>query len=222
MRKHECLSLALAVLSIAPVASNAGTHIGRIPTEVKFKSGYVSPVPKPPEFTSAMLWGIAIADTRVPDFKSAQVEIARTELSCRIAGKEVVLNDDTGNVRGGLYRRFPWFGTDAHDPMPLAYSHDESAVILRIGQRPDVVWHFWAASARASLPAGNLRGCTVRVRAKISRGALLQVGFDYWRNSNIGYGSGGNNHEAGASKWYFPSDQWQQAVFTDIATSSEQ
>jgi hypothetical protein len=45
---------------------------------------------------------------------------------------------------------------------------------------------------------------------------LLQVGFDYWRNPTVGYESGGNNHEAGASDWYFPSKDSQGAVFTDI------
>ena len=34
--------------------------------------------------------------------------------------------------------------------------------------------------------------------------------------ATIAYGAGGNNHEAGASNWYFPSEQWQEAVFTDI------
>jgi hypothetical protein len=57
----------------------------------------------------------------------------------------------------------------------------------------------------------------VKVRARISPGALLQIGFDYWRNPGVGYGSGGNNHEAGASNWYFHSDKWQEAVFSDIA-----
>ena len=98
----------------------------RVPPEVKFKSGYVNPVAKPPDFTSAMLWGIAIADTRVTGFEKAQVEIAATRLSCRVDGKDVVLNDDRGNVRGGLYRRHPWFGTDEHTPMPLAYSDDHT------------------------------------------------------------------------------------------------
>jgi len=51
---------------------------------------------------------------------------------------------------------------------------------------------------------------------KISRGALLQMGMDYWRNPAVGFGAGGNNQEAGASNWYFPSDRWQEAVFTDI------
>ena len=35
--------------------------------------------------------------------------------------------------------------------------------------------------------------------ARISSGALLQVGMDYWRNSTVGYDAGANNHEAGAS-----------------------
>ena len=49
---------------------------------------------------------------------------------------------------------------------------------------------------------------------------LLQVGFDYWRDATVGYGAGGNNHEAGASKWYLPSDDWQEAVFSDVSRSS--
>ena len=163
-----------------------------------------------------MLWGIAIADSRVPGYEHAQVEIERTKLTCRVDGKDVVMNDDAGSVRGGLYRRFPWFGTDEHEAMPMAYSFGHHAVILNVGSRPDRVWHFWAASARAEMPAGHLEGCTVSVRAKISKGALLQVGFDYWRNATVGYGSGGNNHEAGASDWYFPSKNWQEAAFADF------
>lgn len=187
-----------------------------IPPEVKVKTRYVNPTPKPPEFTSAMLWGIAIADTRVSGYEQARVEIAATRLTCRIDGKDVVLDDDAGSVRGGLYRRHPWFGTDAHDPMPLSYSADHGSVILAVGTRPDRVWHFWAASPRAAIPAGELEGCTVKVRARISRGALLQIGFDYWRDTTTGYGTGGNNREAGASDWYLPSKEWREAEFSDV------
>jgi hypothetical protein len=190
----------------------------RVPDEVKFKTGYVNSMPRPPDFKSAMLWGIAIADSRVPGHQSATVEIASTQLICRTDEKNVTLNDDTGNVRGGLYRRIPWFGTDQHEPMPLTYNPSLHTVVLRVGQRPDVVWHFWSASPRAALPAGNPEGCTVKARVKISPGALLQIGMDYWRNPTVAYGPGGNNHEAGASNWYFPSDQWQDATFTDIGS----
>ena len=138
-------------------------------------------------------------------YRDGQVEIASTQLTCRIDDRDVLLNDDHGEVRGGLYRRFPWFGTDVHDPMPVVHSIDQSSVdhnsvILRVGSRPDRVWHFWA----------------VKIRIRVSQGALVQVGFDYWRNSSVGYGTGGNNHEAGASSWYFASPEWQEATFSDI------
>ena len=188
----------------------------RVPNEVSYKAGYVNPVPPPSNFKSAMLWGIAIADTRVPGHESAKVEIASTQLSCRVDGKDLILNNDSGNVRGGLYHREPWFGTDQHEPMPVIHDTGNHAVVLQVGQRPDRVWHFWSASPRAALPAGNLEGCTVKARVKISQGALLQMGMDYWRSPTIAYGPGGNNHEAGASNWYFPSPQWQEAIFTDI------
>lgn len=187
----------------------------RIPEEVSYKAGYVNPEPVPPGFSSALLWGIAIADTRVSTYKSANVEIARTQLSCMADGKEVVLNDDVGKVRGGLYRRNPWFGTNEHEPMPMVYDDANHAVVLRVGQSPDRVWHFWSASPRPALPPGELEGCTVKALVRISEAALLQMGMDYWRNPAVSYAPG-NNHEAGVSNWYFPSDRWQEAVFTDV------
>lgn len=221
LRVHLCASLAaFAVHSFLPALalfSTAAAAQTRTPPEVRHKQAYINQLPKPPQFNSAMLWGIAIADTRVPGYERAQIEIAETEFSCRVDGKNVVLNEDTGAVRGGLYRRYPWFGTDAHEPMPISYSEDQRKVILRVGTRPDRVWHFWTASPRAEIPPGTLDGCTVRARVRISPGALLQIGFDYWKNRRIDYGSGGNNHEAGASDWYLPSPDWQEAVFSDIA-----
>jgi hypothetical protein len=171
-----------------------------------------------------MLWGIAIADTRVPGYEKGSVEIARTQLSCRIDGKDVILNDDRARIRGGLYRRNPWFGSDEHEALPrqTTTANNKSAgernpsIVLPVGTRADRVWHFWAGSPRQNLPAGHLQGCTVKVCARISRGALLQVGFDYWRNAIVDYGMGGNNHEAGASDWYFAAHQWQEAAFSDI------
>ena len=188
----------------------------RVPPEVSYNSGYVNSVPAPPGFSSAMLWGIAIADTHVSGYEAATVEIAWTQLSCRADGKNIVLNDDTGKVRGGLYSRDPWFGTNQNESMPPAYNETGRAVVLTVGQRADRVWHFWSGSPRAALPPGKLEGCIVKARVKISRGALLQMGMDYWRNATVEYGPGGNNHEAGASNWYFPSERWQEAVFTDV------
>jgi hypothetical protein len=188
----------------------------RIPGEVSYKAGYINPVPPPIDFHSALLWGIAIADVRVAGYEAAEVRIAWTKLSCRIDGKDLVLNDDAGEVRGGLYRRQPWFGTDRHEDMPMNYDEQDHATVLRVGFRTDCVWHFWSASSRASLPAGKLEGCVVKAQVKVSPGALLQMGMDYWRSATVPYGIGRNNHEAGASNWYFPSSEWQEATFTDV------
>ena len=189
----------------------------QVPDDVRFKTGYINAVPKPPDFSSAMLWGIAIADTRVPNYKRAKLEIASTELSCKVDGKDLVLNSDQGDVRGGLYIRKPWFGEhNRSQSMPIDRDPAARVAILRVGERPERIWHFWAASPRARIPEGKLEGCTVRMKVKISPGALLQIGMDYWRDPRVPFGSGGNNHEAGASRWYFPSDLWQEAEFTDI------
>src|SRR5205814_1392451 len=67
-----------------------------IPAEVLHQTGYVNPIPKPADFTSAMLWGIAIAATRVHRYKKARIEISHAQLTCRIGGRDVVLNDDSG------------------------------------------------------------------------------------------------------------------------------
>jgi hypothetical protein len=190
----------------------------RVPDDVGWKGGYVNPVPPPWHFHSVLLWGIAIADTRVPGYESARVEVASTQLSCRVNGKDVILNDDAGQLRGGLYLRHPWFGSgNFHDTLPFAYDRAQHTVILHVGRRPDRVWHFWPPSARPAIPPGKLEGCSVKARVRISPGALLQLGMDYWRDPTVPWaGSDGNNHEAGASHWYLPSPDWQEATFTDI------
>jgi hypothetical protein len=68
----------------------------------------------------------------------------------------------------------------------------------------------------AGVAAGKLEGCTVRARVRISGGALLQMEMDYWRTTTVPYGSGGNNHEAGASDCYRSSPEWRELSFTDI------
>jgi hypothetical protein len=215
------ICLAVAVIS-ACAFTNVAPNDPRVPDEVRYKAGYVNPLGRPADFHSVMLWGIAIADARVAGYESARVEIASVELSCRIdsqndgRNKDPVLIRDVGLIHGGLYQRIPWFSGNQPEPIPMQTDASSQTVILPVGQRADRIWHFWSASPRPALPAGKIDGCTVKVRAKISRGALLQIGMDYWRDPTVPFGHGGNNHEAGASDWYFPSDQWQEAVFSDI------
>jgi hypothetical protein len=194
----------------------AGDNASKLPGEVLHKTGYVNAPGRPADFHAVMLWGIAIADARVEGYESAQVEISSLELSCRADGKDYELIHDVGRMHGGLYQRTPWFQGNKPEPMTMIVDKAANAVTLPVGQRADRIWHFWSASPRPALPPGKLEGCTVKVGARISPGALLQVGMDYWRDTTVPFGSGGNNHEAGASDWYLPSDQWQDAVFSDV------
>jgi hypothetical protein len=87
VRRFSVRVFSLLVLCVVCLAQNDS----RIPPEVRYKRGYVNPVRKPPEFTSGMLWGIAIADTRIPGYEHAQVEIQQTRLTCSVDGKDVIL-----------------------------------------------------------------------------------------------------------------------------------
>jgi hypothetical protein len=196
--------------------SGASGMASGIPDEVIFKKGYINSPGRPTDFHSVMLWGIAIADTRVPGYESAVVQVANLRLSCRVDAKDILLIDDVGRLRGGLYQRIPWFKGNQPEAMPMMTDEAARIVSLPVGTRGDRIWHFWSASPRPGLPAGKLTGCTVKARVKISSGALLQMGMDYWRDTTVSFGSGGNNREAGASDWYLPSGEWQEAVFSDI------
>src|SRR5437667_12243283 len=102
---------------------------------------------------------------------------------------------------------------------PSGNRDSQKRVVLHLAVPPDRVWHFWSASPRAKLPAGKIEGCTVTARVKISSGALLQMGMDYWRSPAAQWaGSGVNNHEARASNLYFAAPSWQEVSDTDVAS----
>jgi hypothetical protein len=59
------------------------------------------------------------------------------------------------STRPEIFRE-PRFGTDEHDPMPLAYDQTSHTVVLKVGQRPDRVWHFWSLAAFSLLSPETL------------------------------------------------------------------
>src|SRR5208337_187945 len=107
----------------------AGLSDPRIPDDVRYKTGYVNPASRPADFHSVMLWGIAIADTRVAGYESARVEISSVELSCRADNNDKVLIHDNGRIHGGLYQRIPWFQGNQAGPMPMMTDAANQTVI---------------------------------------------------------------------------------------------
>jgi hypothetical protein len=187
----------------------------RIPDEVNYKAGYVNPTPPAANFGSARLWGLRLR-TRGRRLTNRR----RWKLpgpGCRAGSTGERLSSVTMAARCVEDSTCASLGLARTRTIPcrlLMIRHQ--AAVLRVGLRTDRAWHFWSPSPRAALPLGRLDGCTVRARVRISAGALLQVGMDYWRSPTIPYGTGGNNHEAGVSDWYFPSPDWQEASFTDV------
>jgi len=106
---HKSITSTITVVTPQGRASSPSAFViandPRVPDEVSYKTGYVNAVAPPRDFKSALLWRIAIVDTRVSGHESAEVEIASTQLICRVDGKDVIVNDDKGNVRGELYHR---------------------------------------------------------------------------------------------------------------------
>ena len=47
----------------------------RVPDEVRYKTGYVTVLERPPEFHFALLWGAAIADTRLPSHEIGRAHV---------------------------------------------------------------------------------------------------------------------------------------------------
>jgi hypothetical protein len=74
----------------------------RVPDEVSYKTGYVNAVAPPRDLKSGATLGNRNRRHPRPGHESAEMEIASTQLICRVDGKGVILNDNQGNVRGGL------------------------------------------------------------------------------------------------------------------------
>ena len=175
----------------------------RIPDALSYKAGYVNPTPPAANFGSARLWGIAIADARAPGHESAQVEVAWTRLSCRVDGREIVLNEHGG--QGVEHSTCASLGLARTRTIPcrllmirqirrLCYASD----CVRIG-------HFISGVHARALPLGRLDRCTVRARVRISAGAWLQVGMDDWCSPTIRTG------------WREQSRSWRQRLLCSLS-----
>ena len=101
-------------------------------------------------------------------------------------------------------------------PCRLAFDSIAHAAVLRVGQRTDRVWHFWSPSPRAALPRANSKAVPFEPGSGFLPAHCCRWGWTIGSLRLIPYGPGGNNHEAGASNWYFPSPQWQEVSFTDV------
>ncbi|MHB8580685.1 MAG: hypothetical protein ACYDA4_12640 [Ignavibacteriaceae bacterium] len=169
-------------------------------------------MPTPPSgFTAAVGWmqGIDIDGKGTP----SKVEVDWMVLHAVVNNKDTILYEDNFNYDTpamhwyGLYSRNPWFAGDRLADMP--YTIENGSLIIKPNTKSNYVFHWWNTS-RSLVPSGTAR-VWFEARVRITGGAGVQAGIDYWKDLTAepaGYNV--NNTEAGVSDWFGNSTtDWQ-------------
>lgn len=219
-----CLFLFLISLSADPAAA-VTPAAPFAPVEAASPLEYYRHPTPPSGFMAATGWMQAI-DIQGQGTPST-VEVDWMRLHATANNTDMILLGDTFDSRNplmewyGLYNRNPWYAGDWLGSMP--FSVQNSALILEPSLYPDRIFHWWNTSptqniTRALIPAGTTQ-VWFEARVRITGGAGVQVGIDYWKDLTAPYaGLNVNNTEAGASDWYGNSSaDWQLIKFPSPA-----
>jgi hypothetical protein len=206
------------------VISNEETVNPFAPDESPHPIAYYEFPPKP-GFSAALGWmqAIQIQDS---DNLPSKVEVDWMKLHAIVNGVDTVIYadhfdsptdaDDCKSLADamkfyGLYNREPWFRCDRIRDMPFKVKNDN--LVLNPSERPGYVFHWWNTS-RSPIPADASK-IWFEARVRITGGAGVQAGIDYWRGEDpeIKYeGYDVNNTEAGTSDWYGNSSTEYQII----------
>lgn len=110
---------------------------------------------------------------------------------------------------GGMYTI--GFPTDDHTPMPATTI--DGILNFCPSDIANNVWHWWPDRVPYTTATGKF---VVEVRLRLTGGACVQIGADWWRDMDAEHaGYNVNNKEVGTSKWYFASPDWQIITFSN-------
>jgi hypothetical protein len=190
-----------------PIAAVARVRVpGGVPP---WSGGNVNYDRPPAGFGAAVVWMQAVHDSNQRG--EGRLEVDWIRLHATVGGRDVIVARDEYNdqkVCGGLYTRYPWFASDRHDALPASFDAKRGLLVLHPSRLPRKVYHWWNCQ-RGALPAGS-DACWAEARLRIHGSAAVQVGLDYWKNLDIGYGGPEvNNKEAASSRWFFADPAWQ-------------
>jgi hypothetical protein len=181
------------------------------PVESPHKTGYYRYALPPSGFTAVVgfMHAIDIDGTGA----ASKVEVDWIQLYATINSVDVLILEDKYDSYTsamdwyGLYQRNPWYDGDRLAAMPWAL--ENGSLVLEPSLYPQLIFHWWN-TARSSIPAGASR-VWFQARVRITGGAGVQTGIDYWKDLTATYaGPDANNREAGASDWFGNSTaDWQ-------------
>jgi|GEM_PF-2677725 len=191
---------------------SGGGSVTFAPVESPHTTGYYRYAVPPSGFTAVEGWMQAI------DIKGAgnpsKVEVDWIRVHAVVNRADIVLLEDTYDVQVsamnlfGLYKRTPWL-VDGTQEASMPFLIQNSVLVLAPSDNPQWVYHWWNIS-RALVPAGTSR-VWLEARVRVTGGAGVQAGIDYWKDLNASYaGPDINNTEAGVSDWCGSSTaDWQ-------------
>jgi hypothetical protein len=223
MTKRRCTLLiqleriiALLSVSVCLLLQGCGSSSDSVttpfaPTESPHKSAYLRYSTQPPGFNAVVGWmqAIDIKGTGI----SSKVEVDWLRVHATVNSMDTILLEETFDIHTsamdsfGLYNRNPWFDGDKLALMP--FTIQSSTLTLNPSLNSNRVFHWWNTS-RSLIPSGTSR-IWLEARVRITGGAGVQAGIDYWKDLTISYaGIDVNNTEAGASDWFGNSTtEWQ-------------
>jgi hypothetical protein len=160
-----------------------------------------------------------------PPYSPGEVEIAWLQIeSLDAAGKVLATTQTLGrNVYGELDTRYPFWGIGSPtgnvvEPWAPREVRGDSLVI-RPNTRADKIWHFYGTKQGLAAGAKTIR---VSAKVKITGGALLSIGSDWWRSVNDTKSVWGpcnstdprtTNSDGPQSRWYsLENPEWQTIV----------
>lgn len=181
------------------------------PSESPRKTAYFSYAIPPTGFTAVVGWMMAI-DIQGKGI-SSKVEVDWMRLHAVVDGNDMILYEDNFDALApamnnfGLYIRNPWFDGNQHTAMP--FTIENSRLVIEPSRYPQKVFHWWNTS-RSIVPKGTSR-VWFEASIRITGGAGVQAGIDYWKNLTVDWaGYNVNNIEAGVSDWFGNStNDWQ-------------
>ncbi|SEM70565.1 hypothetical protein SAMN04489760_13630 [Syntrophus gentianae] len=193
---------------------NVGWASQYAPTESPHKTAYFRYAVPPPGFAK-------LHDCKVVGWmqtidiegkgEQCKVEIDWMRLHAVVAGTDIIFGEEkfseylTSMSYYGLYKRSPWFDGDKQASMPS--NVENGCLVMYPSKYPQYVFHWW--TDRYLIPA-NASRIWFEARVRITGGAGVQAGIDYWKGDLGWAGLDVNNTEAGVSDWFGASTSgWQ-------------
>jgi hypothetical protein len=204
--------------AVCRVAPNILNKLADIPEGAIWQKETIRRETPPDGFGAVVGWIVAATSAPCVTKQSlAQIEIksikilrCEKETNCETVIKEATFNGNKWpTFERALFPRIPnWFG-ETEGSRVRSYKNidkiNNGVLSIDLAKISRHIYHGWTAP-RSSVDQNTLY--FLEVTAKITGGAKLQIGMDYWRNLNAPYNgydencNGTNNCEAWISDWY--------------------